>query len=145
MNVSTGAHLHALTGLADNVNSISFRPDGQTLASGSEAGTVLLWDLSSLLPQEPIVQVDASKRPPMYWIDTETGTLHRLVGAKVVNLLPNVQNATSLAVDTIHGKIYWTEKTGERTGKIHTVNLDGSNARLVKDLKSVPLTSLLTL
>ena len=75
----------------------------------------------------------------MYWVDTEAGTLHRLVGETVENLLPNVQNATSLTLDTIHGKIYWTEKISERSGKIHTANLDGSNAQLLKDLKSVPL------
>ncbi len=102
-----------------------------------------VYTVSKIVEDEPTVPrvfIDASKRPPMYWADTDAGTLHRLVGAEVENLLPSIQNAaTSLALDTIHGKIYWTEKTGERTGKIRRANLDGTNAQLVKSLTSVPL------
>ena len=36
----------------------------------------------------PVVQVGASERPPMYWINVNSGTLHRLVGAEVENLVP---------------------------------------------------------
>ena len=53
--------------------------------------------------------------------------------------MPNIQNVTSLAVDAAGGKLYWTEKTSNRTGRIRSANLDGSNVRLVKDLTSVPL------
>ncbi len=89
---------------------------------------------------EPLqVKAKAAQRPPLYWISAETGTLHRLLGDKVENLLPSVQNATSLALDTIHGKIYWTEKTSKRTGKIRRANLNGSDVQLIKDLTSVPL------
>ncbi len=88
---------------------------------------------------EAIVLIAADQRPPMYWVDADAGTLHRLVGAKVENLLPSVQNATSLTVDAAGGKLYWTEKTGERTGRIRRANLDGSNVQLVKDLTSAPL------
>ena len=42
----------------------------------------------------PVVQVGASERPPMYWINVNSGTLHRLVGAEVENLVPSVRNAT---------------------------------------------------
>ena len=55
------------------------------------------------------------------------------------DLLPNVQNATSLAVDVAGGKLYWAEKTSDRTGRIKRANLDGSDVKLVKDLTSVPL------
>ena len=44
----------------------------------------------------PVVQVGASERPPMYWINVNSGTLHRLVGAEVENLVPSVRNATVL-------------------------------------------------
>ncbi len=87
---------------------------------------------------QPQVLVDAFQRPPMYWIDTSAGTLHRLIGDTVENLLPSVQNATNLAVDMDGGKLYWTEKTGNKTGRIRCATLNGTNVRLVKDLTSVP-------
>ena len=90
------------------------------------------------LPPAPVVYVEASQRPPMYWVDAKAGTLHRLVGDEVENFLPNVQNATSLAVDVAGRKLYWTEKTGDRTGRIRGANLDGTHVKLVKDLTSVP-------
>ena len=90
------------------------------------------------LPPAPVVLVEASQRPPMYWIDAEAGTLHRLINPKVENLVPNVRNATSLAVDMAGSQLYWTEKTGDRTGRIRSANLDGTNVKLVKNLTSVP-------
>ena len=88
---------------------------------------------------EAEVLIAASQRPPMYWMDIQAGTLHRLIGDSVEDLVPNVQNATSLTVDMTNGKLYWTEKTGGHTGRIRRANLDGSNVQLVKDLTSVPL------
>ena len=86
----------------------------------------------------PVVQVGASERPPMYWINVKSGTLHRLVGAEVENLVPSVRNATGLAIDVAGSKLYWTERTGDSTGRIRRANLDGRNVRLVKNLTSVP-------
>ena len=105
--------------------------------------TVLLPGEDAQITESPELKADVliveSQRPPMYWIDVDAGTLHRLVGAKVENLLPNVQNATSLTVDVTNSKLYWTEKTGEHTGRIRRANLDGSNVQLVIDLTSAPL------
>ena len=84
------------------------------------------------------VLVEDAVHPPMYWISTKNGALYRLVGTEVKNLVPRVQNATSLAIDMAGGKLYWTEKTGKRTGRIRRANLDGTNVRLVKKLTSVP-------
>ena len=84
------------------------------------------------------IHVDAADRPSMYWIDTAAGTLHRLVDAEVENLVPSVQNATSLTLDVANNKFYWTEKTSNTTGKIRRANLDGTNVQLVLDLTSVP-------
>ena len=86
----------------------------------------------------PVVQVGASERPPMYWINVKSGTLHRLVGAEVENLVPSVRNATGLAIDVAGSKLYWTEQTGNTTGRIRRANLNGTNVRLVKNLTSVP-------
>ena len=74
----------------------------------------------------------------MYWMDAEAGTLHRLVGEKVENLIPSVQNAASLAVNMMSEELYWTEKTSNKTGRIRRANLDGTNVQIVKDLTSVP-------
>ena len=90
-------------------------------------------------PLSPVVLVEASERPPLYWVSETTGTLHHLIGDKVENLVPSVRNATGLAVDITNSKVYWTEKTSDRTGKIRRANLDGSNPQLVKDLTSAPL------
>ena len=84
------------------------------------------------------VHVDAADRPSMYSIDTEAGTLHRLVDAEVEHLVPSVRNATSLTLDVVNDKLYWTEKTSNTTGRIRSANLDGTNVQLVKDLTSVP-------
>ena len=88
---------------------------------------------------QPQVLIAESQRPPLYWVDTVAGTLHRLVGAKVESLLPSVQNATSLAVDMVDEKLYWTEKMSDRTGRIRRANLNGRNVQLVKNLTSLPL------
>ncbi len=86
----------------------------------------------------PVLQVNAATLPPMYWINTTSRRLYRLSGETVANIVPNVQNATSIAVDIAKKKIYWTEQTGERTGRIRRAALDGSNVETVKELTSVP-------
>ena len=84
------------------------------------------------------VLTPTATHPPLYWIDTSTGTLYRLVGTKVENLVPSVQNVTSLAVDVAAGKLYWTAKTSDRTGNIQQADLDGKNVRRIKELRSIP-------
>ena len=91
------------------------------------------------LPQSPVsTSVNEAELPPMYWVNSESNTLYGLTDGEVEHLLPSVQNATSLTIDVANDKLYWTEKTSNRTGKIHRANLDGTNAQLVKDLTSVP-------
>ena len=84
----------------------------------------------------PVVHVAPAQRPPMYWIDTEAGTLHRLIGDEVEDLLPDVQDATSLAVDTTNNKLYWTEETGKNKGSIKCANLDGSNVQVLANIRN---------
>ena len=47
MGFGTGRSLHILTGHTGAIHSISFSPDGNTLASGSKDGTIRLWDVST--------------------------------------------------------------------------------------------------
>ena len=54
--------------------------------------------------------------PLMYWIDMERDTLYFRLDDPVVNLLPNIQNATTLALDGF--EYYWTEKTDNNTWRI---------------------------
>ena len=46
-DAQTGEELSLITGHTDRVGSVSFSPDGETLASGSFDSTVRLWDVSS--------------------------------------------------------------------------------------------------
>ena len=135
-NTQTGQYEPPLADDINDLTSLVLSSNGQMVASGSENGTVQLWDIQRL--SEPEVLIAASKHPPMYWVDAEAGTLHRLVGNKVENLLPNVQNATSLAVDAASNKIYWTEQTGKNKGRIRGANLDGSSLQTLATSLSVP-------
>ena len=84
------------------------------------------------------VLIPQSQRPPIYW-QTGTGGLQRLTGATVSSFPQAAQNATGLAVDAAAGKIYWIEKIDDRSGRIRSANLDGTNVRLVSALTSVPM------
>ena len=87
------------------------------------------------LPPAPAVRVSEGARPPLYWIDTAVGMLHRLVGDTVENLAPGVRNATSLVFNATDKKIYWTEQVGRNSGKVSRANLDGSNVRVLATIK----------
>ena len=43
----TGAEVTLLTRHTDRISSVAFSPDGETLASGGQEGTLLLWDVGS--------------------------------------------------------------------------------------------------
>ena len=97
-------------------------------------------DLDGEIYLKTVVQVAPGEYPPLYWIDAKTDTLQRLVDTEIKNLVSGVQNATSLTIDTVNKKLYWTEKTGTRTGKIQSATLEGNpNVQLVRNLTSAPL------
>ena len=104
--------------------------DSQTY-SGDACAIIKLTVLAVILP--------ASERPPMYWIDGEAGAIQSLTGSRVQRLVQSVQNATGIAVDAAAGKIYWIEKINNRSGRIRSANLNGTNVRLVASLTSAPM------
>ena len=86
------------------------------------------------------VLIDASNRAPLYWIDKQNGTLHRLVDDEVENLASNVKGVTSFAVDATNGLLYWGVQVGRNGGKIQRSRLNGKNVQVLKDkLTSVPM------
>ena len=133
-DISPLAGLTQLTDLKLNGNPIQDMSPLRTLLNQNPK---LKLDIE-IPPLSPVIHLEAAQRPPIYWVGATTGTLHRLVGDEVENLVSNVKNATGLAIDVAGGKLYWTEKTGERTGRIRRANLGGTNVRLVKNLTSVP-------
>ena len=86
---------------------------------------------------DPKILVAAANRPVMLWVDG--GTIYGLVGANAQRFAPGVDNAMNIAVDASNGKVYWTEKTGERSGTINSANLDGSGATVLTSILSVPM------
>ena len=90
------------------------------------------------IPKSLVVHIKSPQRPPLYWVNTSTGTLHRLTGDEVEDLLPNVKKVTSFTVDVADGKIYWTNQTVKNNGLVKRANLDGSNAKVLAALQSVP-------
>ena len=48
-DVKTWENIHTFWGHPTDVWSIDFSPDGETLASGSYDGTILLWDMKSFI------------------------------------------------------------------------------------------------
>ena len=83
---------------------------------------------------DAVIHVAAANRPVMYWIDG--GALYRLAGAKAVRI---AASANDVAFDMTSGKIYWIEGTSATTGRIHSANVDGTGAAVVKALTSVPM------
>ena len=86
---------------------------------------------------KPVVQVNASNRPPMLWVDG--GAIYALVGADVQRFAPSVDNAMNIAVDASNNKVYWTEKTGESGGTINSANLNGTGVTELASIFATPI------
>ena len=135
-NVSSLANLTQLEELTLRDNPIQDMAPLRTLVNRNPK---LKLDIE-IPPLSPVVHIDPAERPPLYWGDATTGTLHRLVGEEVENLVSTVKNATSLAVDMAGGTLYWTTKTNENRGKIYRINLNGTpRIEELRDLYGVPL------
>ena len=57
---NTGRHIRTLTGHTRYVFSVAFSPDGQTIASGSSDGTVLLWEITPTSPESERIAEDVN-------------------------------------------------------------------------------------
>ena len=87
-------------------------------------------------PPEPVIHLGSGQRVDTYWINTDSGTLHRLVGSSVENIASGVTNVVSLAVTS--NRLYWVETTGNNSGRLRRSNLNGTNIQLIRDLTATP-------
>ena len=59
-DVDTRTEIGILEGHTDAVRSVSFSPDGRTIATGSDDGTVLLWELLQLTTETNNIAADVN-------------------------------------------------------------------------------------
>ena len=87
---------------------------------------------TAIAPEEPVV---SAQLPPVYWIEGGALYYQPTVGEKEMLLPPRGGTLTGgLAVDMAGGRIYWTEKTGNNSGRIRSANLQGMD---VEELRAV--------
>ncbi len=60
LDVASKKYIHIFTGHTSHVNAVAFSPNGQTLASGSSDGTILLWDAEFL--QSKVASAEANTK-----------------------------------------------------------------------------------
>ena len=103
-DVPIGQHKRTLKGDAGGISSISFSPDGKTLASGGDDLTIRLWDVAT--GQQKQVLADQN------WIND------RSIGARNFQIVQGVTfspDGRTLAHGMWTGPIYlWDTVTGER-------------------------------
>ncbi len=88
-------------------------------------------------PPEPDIRLPAGQRADTYWINTDSGTLHRLVGNSVEDVAPNnAQDVVSLVAT--ENRLYWVEKTSSNSGRIRRSNLNGNSIQLIRSLTTAP-------
>ena len=75
-----------------------------------------------------------SQRPPMDWVDANSGTLQSLTGSEVDPFVASVRNATAIAIDMAGGKVYWAEQIEKNRSRVRRANLNGRNVELVKEM-----------
>ena len=87
-------------------------------------------------PPEPDIRLPAGKRADTYWINTDSGTIHRLVGNNVEDIAPNAENVVSLVATS--NRLFWVERTSSSSGRIRSSNLNGGNIQLIRSLTTAP-------
>ena len=135
-DAQTYQELSLFTGHTSYVYSVAFSPDGQTLASGSVDGTVLLWRTTSAITTDP-QSVDAKGKHYTKWGALKT--------AEVYQNYPNPFNPetwipyqlakpadVTLQIYTVEGNAVRTLSLGHQTAGIYlnrsrAVHWDGKN------------------
>ena len=90
---------------------------------------------------EPVMPVrSTTEEPPLYWIEGNTIYYRPTNGEKEIFWKPKDGTLTGgLAVDTVGGKVYWTEEKRDGTGRVQSAALDGTNVQTVRAINAVPL------
>ena len=126
-NVLTREEMPGLEGHTSWVRTLSFSPDGQTLASGSFDGTILLWDMQLLEPRpHTLIKVAGDKQqspagaalgtPFVVWVRDQHGDL--FAGAAVtftVTAGDGTLSATTATTDA-NGRAETTLTLGRQPG-----------------------------
>ena len=80
-----------------------------------------------------------SPLPPMYWIEGNRIYYRPTGGTKEPFFIPkNGETLGGLAVDTVGGKVYWTEEMSDGKGRVQSANLDGTRVQPVRKITAVP-------
>ena len=69
------------------------------------------------------IPLSTSQKAYTYWINTDSGTIHRLVGSSVEDIAPSVRNVVSLVATK--NKLFWVERSSSSSGRIRSANLNG--------------------
>jgi WD40 repeat protein len=92
----TGKELGQLAGHRGVIRSISFAPDGRTLASGGIDNTILIWDVTGLLPATTLVAEKLSREELARCWDNLVGTDAARAYATIRELAQHPDQAVSL-------------------------------------------------
>ena len=108
-DLATETNTFTLEGHTEEIHSLSFSPDGQTFASGSRDGTILLWDMQLLQPRpHTLIKVAGDKqqgaggaqlaKPFVVWVRDQHGDL--FAGATVTFAVTSGEGTLSVTTAT---------------------------------------------
>ena len=106
-----------------------------TLGPSTDENCVLTATVSVPFPGD-----GGPRLPPMYWIEGNTIYYRSTGGEKTSFWTPTDGTLMGgLAVDTVGGKVYWTEEMSDGKGRVQSANLDGTRVGPGRKITAVPL------